>query len=305
MSSQTLGRAPDRSDQRQINRTTLQVWEWGDAQNPTVICAHGAFDHGRMFDDLAPRLADDGWHVVTYDARGHGNSGRLTSGHSWEPMVVDLAVLARSFGEPVGLIGHSMGASVVTQVAATFPELVRWAVNLDGLGPPKLEFDDDQLADFASAGVANTMRTTTRGHRHFPDLTSMAEQRGKINYRMPKEWTEHLAQFGAEEGPGGWRWKWDPQFSLSMPAGYSVARAIIDYPRVTPPMLVLTGAEKDQWGELPAEEAERRVAMFQNATHHRMSGGGHYLHLEKPDETYELIHEFIAANEGDSNGGAA
>lgn len=303
MSSQTLGRAPDRSDLRPINHTTLRVWEWGDEHNDTIICAHGAFDHGRMFDDLAPRLADDGWHVVAYDARGHGDSGRLSSGHSWEAMVVDLAVLARSFDGPVGLIGHSMGASVVTQIGATFPELARWIINLDGLGPPKLEFDDDQLADFASAAIGNTMRTSTRGHRHFPDLTSMAEQRGKINYRMPKPWTEHLAEHGAQEGPGGWTWKWDAQFSLTMPSGYSVARAIVDYPRVSPPILVLTGAEKDQWGDLPADEAERRVEMFQNATHHRMVGGGHYLHLEKPDETYELIKAFIDANATD--GGAS
>lgn len=258
-----------------------------------------------MFDELAPRLADLGYHVTAIDARGHGDSGRLASGHSWDAMVVDLAVLARSFDQPVGLIGHSMGAGTVTQVAAAFPELARWVVNIDGLGPSKTMFGDVELAEFASTSVGTTMRTVTRGARYFPDPSSMAEQRAKINYRMPKQWTQHLAEHGSVEGPGGFRWKWDPLFALGMPSGYSVESAPIDFPHVECPVLVFTGAEEDMWGDLPSDEADRRVAMFRDARHHRMVGGGHYLHLELPDETFAHVETFLAEVDAAATDGTA
>lgn len=293
MTTPTLGRPPDRSDMLNINRTTLRVWEWGDPDHAPIICAHGAYDHGRMFDEIGSRIADLGYRVQAVDARGHGDSGRLSSGHSWDAMVVDIAVLARSFDTPVGLVGHSMGAGIVTQVAATFPELVRFVINIDGLGPTSSMFGDSSLQEFASMSVGQAMRTNTRGGRRFPDQASMAEQRGKINYRMPKEWTEHLAEHGSVEGAGGWQWKWDPKFALSMPSGYSAESATVDFPLAVCPVLVFTGAEEDQWGDMPADEAVARVAKFPDARHHRMTGGGHYLHLEKPDETMEHISAFL------------
>ena len=128
----------------------------------------------------------------------------------------------------------------------------------------------------------------------FPDIASLAEQRGKINYRMPTEWTLHLAEHGAVEGPGGWTWKWDPVFQQGMPSGYSPESATADFGNVQCPVLVFTGAEKDKWGDMPEATANERVAMFANATHHRVTGGGHYLHLERPDFTFEQIVAFLA-----------
>ena len=41
---------------------------------------HGAYDHGRMFDDLAPRLAGLGYHVVALIFGGTATAARSTRG---------------------------------------------------------------------------------------------------------------------------------------------------------------------------------------------------------------------------------
>jgi pimeloyl-ACP methyl ester carboxylesterase len=76
-------RAPDRSGFVEVNRTRLRVWEWGDPDGTPVICVHGAFDHGRMFDGLGPGLAELGFRVVTIDVRGHGDSGPCCGRSAW------------------------------------------------------------------------------------------------------------------------------------------------------------------------------------------------------------------------------
>src|SRR6185312_17524195 len=101
-----------------------------------------AYDHGRMFDDLAPRIAALGYHAIALDFRGHGDSGPLDTGFAWTLLHVDVALLTRDIiGQPVGIVAHSFGAGQAMGVGGVFPELVRWLVFIDGLGPPKIAFD--------------------------------------------------------------------------------------------------------------------------------------------------------------------
>src|SRR3954447_14736471 len=98
------GHPPDRALFVAVNKTQLRVWQWGDTSRPVVLLLHGGFDHGRMFDELAPRVAALGYHVVAVDMRGHGDSGRLTSGITWLTQILDSALLLRELGAPAGLI---------------------------------------------------------------------------------------------------------------------------------------------------------------------------------------------------------
>ena len=86
---------PERATFFEVNRTRLRAWCWGDPADPPVVLAHGGFDHGRMWDDFAPRLAALGFHAVAIDTRGHGDSGRISSGLMWSAATLDLCELAR------------------------------------------------------------------------------------------------------------------------------------------------------------------------------------------------------------------
>ena len=119
-------REPDRAELLDVNRTELRLWHWGDATAAPVLLLHGAYDHGRMFDDLAPRIAALGYHAIALDFRGHGDSGPLDTGFAWALLHIDLALLVRDIiGSAVGVIAHSFGAGQAIGLAGAFPELVR------------------------------------------------------------------------------------------------------------------------------------------------------------------------------------
>ena len=110
---------PERAELVDLDRTTLRTWGWGTRPTPLVLCLHGAYDHGRMFDGIAPRLAALGYHVVAVDFRGHGDSGPLDTGFAWTLFHLDLALLIRHLGGgPVGFVAHSFGGGQATGVAA-------------------------------------------------------------------------------------------------------------------------------------------------------------------------------------------
>jgi pimeloyl-ACP methyl ester carboxylesterase len=286
---------PHRTRIVEVNRTTLRLWEWGDPADPAVICVHGAFDHGRMFDELAPSLADHGYHVVAPDLRGHGDSGRLSSGHAWSASAIDLAELALLLGAPVGFVGHSFGGGQSLYVAAAWPERVRWVVNIDGLGAPTEAFDEerDDLAGAAARSLDALERLQSRAPRTYATLEEMAARRGEVNVRLPEPWRLHLARHGARLTEGGWTWKVDPVFTTGFPTDFGPDVVLAQYRLVRCPVLALTATEDDAWTDLGPEETAARVAAL-GARHVPVPGAGHYVHVEKPAAALDAIRTFVA-----------
>lgn len=293
----TLGE-PDRTELVELNRTTLRLWEWGDPSAPPILCVHGALDHGRMWDELAPRVADWGYRVVALDCRGHGDSGPLHSGHLWYSLAIDHCLLARRLGPPIGLIGHSMGAGQAMFVAGVWPELVRWVINLDGLGPSEAGFDQGQFKDRVQRSLSAVQRISTSPARVYASQDEMVERRLQVNHRMPRPWMEHLVRHGTRQVEGGWVWKADPHFMVGFPGDFSFAHLLAEQALTRAPMLVLTGAEPDMWSELTEEEKEARLAPLPSATHEVIEDAGHYVHLEQPDAVLDAMHRFLKEVDG-------
>jgi pimeloyl-ACP methyl ester carboxylesterase len=295
----TLGE-PDRAELVELNRGVLRLWCWGDPAAPPVIFVHGAYDHGRMFDELAPRVADLGYHAVAVDLRGHGDSSPLHTGWAWTLMQLDLALLARRLladtaHDTVGFVAHSMGGGQACGVAGTFPELVRWIVNIDALGPPPAAFDSE--VDFAEMLERSWVAVDrARGpRREWASVDEMATRRGKNNPRLPPRWAAHLAVHGSRPGSdGGYVWKADPSFGIGFPGPFDIAALEAELRRVQCPVLVLTGTEPDMWRDLSDDEVADRVSWFRDVRHVVVPGTGHYVHIEDPDSTVRHIENFLA-----------
>ena len=285
---------PDRSGFVELNRTRLRLWDWGDPAAPPVICVHGAYDHGRMWDGLAPELAALGYRVVAPDLRGHGDSGRLSSGAAWAASALDLALLARHLGPPVGLVGHSFGGGQALYVAGVWPELVRWVVNLDGLGPRPAALDPpEDPAGLTADLLAGAERTLSRPPRVHASAEALVARRRAINVRMPEEWLEHLVRHGTRPAEGGLVWKADPMFGVGLPAAFDLDALHAEHEAVVTPVLVLTGEEHDTWSEMTPEELSDRLTHLPTARHHVVPGAGHYVHLERPDVVLAEIGAFL------------
>lgn len=285
---------PDRSTFVDLAGTRLRVWEWGNPEDPVVVCLHGAFDHGRMFDELAPRVASLGYHVAAVDHRGHGDSARLFSGQVFRAAGVDVARLAAHYDQSVGIIGHSMGSAIGLGVSATWPERIRWMVSLDGLGPPVGAFDMGSLGELTKGMVDYAIKTFGRDRRIFESKAAMAKQRGDINHRVPQRWLDHLVEHGSVPNGDGWSWKWDPTFNVNLPEGFRLDMVFAEFRHMTRPLLALTGGEEDMWSEISLAEIEQRIALFADGRHYEVAGGGHYLHLEQPDAVFAHIVDFLS-----------
>jgi pimeloyl-ACP methyl ester carboxylesterase len=247
-----------------------------------------------MFDGIAPRIAELGYHVVAVDMRGHGDSGPLLSGNTWLAMNLDLAMLARHLGAPVRFVSHSFGGGQSLCVAAGFPELVRWIVSIDGLGPPAAAFEERAPATWARDALDAIDRVVERGPRQYPSREDMAARRQKVNVRMSDEWAAHLVRHGSREGrDGGYEWKFDPLFNTGVPGPFSPEVLMAQYRMVRCPLLLLTGTEPDTWNDLTPEERDVRLAALPNARHHEIPGAGHYVHLEQPDAVIAHVQAFV------------
>jgi pimeloyl-ACP methyl ester carboxylesterase len=288
-------REPDRAELLDLGRTTLRLWHWGEESRPPVLLVHGGWDHGRMWDGIAPRIAALGYHAVAIDVRGHGDSGRLhTSGTYWLMHQLDLAQLALHLGPPLRVIGHSFGGGLSMAMAAAFPEYVTRVVNIDGLGPPPEMMLVEDHAASAAQWIGDAERLWYEPQREYSSIAEMAERRKAINVRLPMEWCLHLARHGSSRGPrGGLVWKSDQHMRLGSPGPFSDESLRAQYQRIRCPVLVLTGAEPDQWGDLPSEIRDGRLAAIPDARHHRLSDAGHYVHIEQPDAALALIDEFF------------
>jgi len=95
--------------------------------SPIVLC-HGLTATRRSVVHGSRRLERAGHTVVTYDARGHGESdpAPMGEGYDYSELAADLeAVLAGEVGEgPLVLGGHSMGAHTAVAYALRHPDRV-------------------------------------------------------------------------------------------------------------------------------------------------------------------------------------
>lgn len=102
--------------------TAIGYWRTGEG--PPLVLVHGtSADHAR-WDPVLPTLAER-FTVFAVDRRGQAGSGDAAD-HSLEREAEDVAAVvdsvADSFGDPVGLVGHSYGAICCLEAALRRPE---------------------------------------------------------------------------------------------------------------------------------------------------------------------------------------
>src|SRR2546430_17629351 len=113
----------------------IAVHRWGERAAIPVVFWHalGPDASGAELADVAPVLADAGFHVVALDGPGFGNSPLLPpEGYRLASLVAILHDLADllELDRPV-VMGHSWGGAVAVSYAAAHPEDVRALVLLD------------------------------------------------------------------------------------------------------------------------------------------------------------------------------
>jgi pimeloyl-ACP methyl ester carboxylesterase len=285
--------APERTRDVSSLGIRLRLHEWGDPAAAPVLLAHGMFDHGRGFDTLAPLLAER-FHVVALDARGHGDSG-WADAYSWVTDLADIGSVLRALGRPAHLVGHSKGGGQATDTACHLPELVRQVVNIDGFGPspegfrpPGFETDTRSIPERFAGFLDRRRVEEERAWRPYASLDELVARRRRMNPRLSPEWLRHFLFHGSREVEGGFVWKVDPLAA----GGFGPFKPEWIAPfwrRLRAPMLAVIGSERDTWGPLPEPLLAERLAHVPRLERATVQGAGHFVHMERPRETAELL----------------
>ncbi len=95
----------------------------------SVIITHGIAEHSGRYDEIAKRLNDEGYNVIRYDLRGHGQSqGKRGALKSFHQFIDDLHAFVmeekKNEAKQIFLIGHSMGGLIVNLYAVKHPKAV-------------------------------------------------------------------------------------------------------------------------------------------------------------------------------------
>jgi len=268
----------------------LHYADWGNASAPPLLLVHGGRDHGRSWDALARALAPQ-FHVVAPDLRGHGDS-EWTKGGSYAltEYVYDLARLVRHLGaQKVAIAGHSMGGMVGLIYAGTFPDRVSALVVLDGvtvMPDEKAAPADQRIAHY----VGQLDKLEAREARRYSTIEEAAAQMRAHNKRLPAELALHLATFGARKNADDtYSWKFDPYQRARAPHRLSPQDHVSLWARVTCPVLLLHAEESF----LRNSQTAGLATYFQNARSETISGAGHWLHHDKPEEVIGSVRRFL------------
>ncbi|CAM8658029.1 MhpC Predicted hydrolases or acyltransferases (alpha/beta hydrolase superfamily) [Acidimicrobiia bacterium] len=291
-------RPPDRTSHVDSSGLRLAVNEWGDADAPMIAAIHGGFDFSRTFDVFAPMLADGGWRVVAWDARGHGDSDHAHL-YSWAADVRDhLAALTALSDKPVVMLGHSKGGGQLLDLLDGRPSLAKAFVNLDGLpsqfSSPDVNDRERRRMRRADLGAFLDRRRRRNELERRPDtIEGLAGRRQPMNPRLTGEWLEYLVTVGARHDDLGWRWKIDPVLHLGGFGPWRPGWSMEHLAALEMPFLgVLSGVQDDPMGWKSRRED---IAPF------LPPGGrleycddiGHFLHIEQPRYIADLVLEFL------------
>ena len=264
---------------------------------PRVVFVHGLFGQGKNWTTIARKLAEDGHRVTLLDLPNHGHSpwtDRVDYGDMAEFVAAELALL----GDPVTLVGHSMGGKVAMQLALRWPELLRALVVVD-IAPTdypesggRTDDPDEEASPFAAfiAGM-QAMDLGTLQSREDAD----AALRAAVPSTMVRSFLlQSLVRDGV--GPNGsWRWRLNLE-TLARDLGElrrfpePPAGATFDGP-----VLWIAGANSTY---VLDEDRPRMDALFPTTRLVRIKNAGHWVHSEQPEVFLETLRLFLEAVEG-------
>lgn len=280
-----------RSEFLQLRGLRYHLNRWGAPDAPLVVLAHGWMDVGATFGPVAQALLP-GLQVLAPDWRGFGRTQWAPAGYWFQDYVADLDQLVEQISPrgPVDLVGHSMGAQIVSLYAGLRPQRVRRLAILDGLFLP--QGDPTTLPK----RYRKWLDTVDDPHE-VPAYDSYEELAGRVARRHPHLDPARCAFiarcWGAPGDDGRVRLLADPRHLIDSPRTYWQAESDVIWAQITAETLFIDGGRSVFAQSIPPEEKARRRALFR---HHRetvIEDAGHMLHFEAPQALARNLAGFL------------
>jgi pimeloyl-ACP methyl ester carboxylesterase len=252
----------------------------------TVIFAHGFGQTRHAWNGSAAALATRGFHCVSVDGRGHGDSEWLRgTPYRLDQFVDDARAIVRHVGDDSGKpawIGASMGGLIgmITEgEAATshFSSLVLVDVT------PRWE----------TQGVERIMRFMRAKPEGFASLDDAQNAvREYLPHRANDDTPRKLEKLLVRMDNGRWRWHWDPALldTVASESDQWSGRLVNAAQKLRLPVLLVSGGRSDI-------VSERTIAEFQalvpHAEHHCIADATHMVAGDANDRFTAVIADWL------------
>lgn len=255
---------------------------WGDSKHSSIALLHGGGQTRHAWKNTGARLANIGYRVLAFDARGHGDSGWDPNGdYTHDSRVADLqAVLkAERASRPI-LIGASMGG--ITSLIAAGENLVdvRALVLVDIT--PRVELD----------GVERIRSFMDNNPEGFDSLEDVADAIARYQPHRPRPQTlDGLSKNVRLRGDGKYHWHWDPRIREQKVSPMQRQERLESCARnLKAPTLLVRGGMSDLVSE---ENAKSFLALCPSAEYVSVNAASHMVVGDRNDVFAEAAMEFL------------
>ncbi|GAA6119457.1 alpha/beta hydrolase [Acidovorax sp. FG27] len=304
---------PSRSAMLPVRTLDYHVRLWGPAAAAgtgapaPLVLVHGWMDVGASYQFVVDAFSEafvQGRTIIAPDWRGFGLSmpAERCDHYQFADYLGDLERLLDHYapGQPVDLVGHSMGGNVAMTYAGVRPSRIRRLVNLEGFGMPDVPA---AKAPDRYAQWLDELAQLERGEqelKHYASAEGVAERLMKTNPRLAADKAAWLArQWARPDEDGRWRILGDAAHKIVRPHIYRADETLALYERIAAPLLAVEASDDSlgQWfkGQYTLADYHERLLSVPDCRTALVENAGHMLHHDQPQAVAALIEGFLAA----------
>lgn len=278
-----------------VNELKIAYKEWlpkHDSSTSTsntlpIVCIHGWLDNAASFDLLLPFFNE--YRCLAIDLPGHGLSEHLPTGayyHFIDGITQLLDVLDALTIKRCILVGHSLGACLVSMLAGAAPERISKLILLDGLGP--ITSNPQHALINYTQYLHNLTKIRRKIKRNYPTFEKACQHRAQQGY-LNTELTTIIARRALKKTEHGYQWRHDPRLLVPSPLRFTEQQALSFLNAITAPTCLLKASKGFKFDE---GLFQQRVNAISKLILHTLECG-HHLHLEQPKHCARFIKEFL------------
>ena len=249
-------------------------------QGPPMVVLHGLFgDKDNL--KLIARQFSDRFTVHRLDLPNHGESLRY-DGMDFPFFAEQVAAYIANLGEPVILIGHSLGGKTAMRLACKHSEQVSHLIVIDIA--PRLNDGrfDDLLKGLVAVDLKQQLNRKTIGAALEPYI-----KENSIRQFLMKSLHQTIDANGTEQ----WAWRFNLQAINNHNKDW-LEPGIEPNDQFSGRSDFIRGALSDYVRDQDIAIIEKH---FPKATVHTVEGAGHWVHAEKPKAFIELLDALLAS----------
>jgi pimeloyl-ACP methyl ester carboxylesterase len=273
-----------------VGGVTLATDIGGDPANQTVMLFHGGGQTRHSWGGTMRELIGRGFHVVSVDLRGHGDSDWSPDGdYGGSLFPSDVEKVARHFDQPV-FVGASLGGIAALMAVYRAEEPVASALVLVDVAPTLEPVGVARIRDFMHEHIESG----------FASLDEVADAIQAYNPHRPRPTNLAGLEKNVRFRNGRWYWHWDPAFMLGRHSDTDETR-IDDFKKragdlehaarsLTIPTLLVRGRQSDLLSE---EGAQRFLELAPNAEFIDVADAGHMVAGDRNDVFTDAVVAFL------------